>query len=410
MAHSETNNSEQQQSGMSTLAQMLGMDRSANSPLRLSRQKVRISRDRLFDSALRVLELYGKNTQYLLEVEFFDEVGSGLGPTLEFYALVSREWQQKSLGLWYVATDSSSSNDGYMHSSQGLFPISSQTVDPTKRSSIERLFRIMGIFVAKSIIDVRLIDLPLNPLFLQLLFLEHGSDFKPTLSHLEQVDLKLASSLKSIIAEKDVSSLGLDFTLPGHSQVELKPNGAQTNVTTENVDEYARLVLDAFLGDGIRPWLSAFRSGFGEVLHPKALQYLFAEEIQDLFCTPKWQGPWKEEELYGNIKFDHGLSATHQTVRYFIQMLTSYSEAEQRLFLQFVTGCPRLPIGGFKALAPPLTIVRKTFEAPQRPDDYLPSVMTCVNYVKLPEYSSLDILRQKFNTAMQEGQGSFHLS
>jgi E3 ubiquitin-protein ligase TRIP12 len=32
---------------------------------------------------------------------------------------------------------------------------------------------------------------------------------------------------------------------------------------------------------------------------------------------------------------------------------------EKRLFLSFVTGSPRLPSGGFKALSPPLTVVKK---------------------------------------------------
>ena len=72
-----------------------------------------------------------------------------------------------------------------------------------------------------------------------------------------------------------------------------------------------------------------------------------------------------------------------------------------------------MPIGSFKSLTPPLTIVKKSFDTPEvklifaynlsssickciklkfalkvNPDDYLPSVMTCANYLKLPDYSS----------------------
>ena len=56
------------------------------------------------------------------------------------------------------------------------------------------------------------------------------------------------------------------------------------------------------------------------------------------------------------------------------------------------------------------TVVCKGAEAPQIPDDYLPSVMTCVNYLKLPDYTSMDVMREKFNVAVREGQGAFHLS
>ena len=65
---------------------------------------------------------------------------------------------------------------------------------------------------------------------------------------------------------------------------------------------------------------------------------------------------------------------------------------------------------GFRSLNPPLTIVRKTFSNSENPDNSLPSVMTCVNYLKLPDYSSVEVMRNKLNLASQEGQLSFHLS
>lgn len=56
------------------------------------------------------------------------------------------------------------------------------------------------------------------------------------------------------------------------------------------------------------------------------------------------------------------------------------------------------------------TVVCKPSEPPHTSDDYLPSVMTCVNYLKLPDYTTVDIMRQKLNVAIAEGQGAFHLS
>jgi E3 ubiquitin-protein ligase TRIP12 len=108
--------------------------------------------------------------------------------------------------------------------------------------------------------------------------------------------------------------------------------------------------------------------------------------------------------------------------------MTSYDKNGRRDFLQFITGSPKLPIGGmrlflnagkaslltistgFKALNPQLTVVRKPHEAPLTPDDYLPSVMTCAHYLKLPSYSSRDVMEKKLLIAMREGTGSFHLS
>lgn len=56
------------------------------------------------------------------------------------------------------------------------------------------------------------------------------------------------------------------------------------------------------------------------------------------------------------------------------------------------------------------TVVCKPSEHPYTSDDYLPSVMTCVNYLKLPDYTSVESLKKQLFTAMSEGQGAFHLS
>ena len=63
-------------------------------------------------------------------------------------------------------------------------------------------------------------------------------------------------------------------------------------------------------------------------------------------------------------------------------MLASFNSEDQRKFVQFVTGSPRLPVGGFRALTPPLTVVRKTASYGSG-DEELPSAMTCYNYLKV---------------------------
>ena len=73
---------------------------------------------------------------------------------------------------------------------------------------------------------------------------------------------------------------------------------------------------------------------------------------------------------------------------------------------------PRFPgcVAGLKSLNPPLTIVKKILLSTENADSYLPSVMTCVNYLKLPDYSSVEVTRERLATAANEGQLSFHLS
>jgi len=126
------------------------------------------------------------------------------------------------------------------------------------------------------------------------------------------------------------------------------------------------------------------------------------------------------------LKADHGFNVESRAIRELIEIMADYGTSTRRAYLQFITGSPKLPIGGrrsyivffsdltflsgFRGLNPPFTVVRKPHETPLKADDYLPSVMTCVNYLKLPDYSSKAVMREKLKTAMEEGVGSFHLS
>ncbi len=117
--------------------------------------------------------------------------------------------------------------------------------------------------------------------------------------------------------------------------------------------------------------------------------------------------PWAAEMLRDAFKADHGYTAASPPFQYLLQTLSTYDRRRQRQFLSFVTGAPSLPVGGFASLQPRLTVVRK---AATQPDSELPSVMTCQNYLKLPPYSSKDVLAERLALAISEGQGSFLLS
>ena len=85
-----------------------GANLSNNSEFRLGRiqrQKARVHRQRILMSAVKVLELCTGH-KAVLEVEFSGEAGTGTGPTLEFFTLVSREVQRKDLNMWYQSETS----------------------------------------------------------------------------------------------------------------------------------------------------------------------------------------------------------------------------------------------------------------------------------------------------------------
>ncbi|KAG9009574.1 Ubiquitin fusion degradation protein 4, partial [Tulasnella sp. 427] len=204
-----------------------------------------------------------------------------------------------------------------------------------------------------------------------------------------------------------LEDLALDFTLPGYD-IELREGGKNIGVDASNIEDYLNEVLETFVGRGVQVQAQAFRDGFSKVFPVTDLQSFSAEELSMMFGNA--EEDWSLDTLNESIKADHGFNNDSRAIRNLIEVMASYDGPGRRAYLQFITGSPRLPVGGFRGLNPPLTVVRKPHEHPLRPDDYLPSVMTCVNYLKLPEYSSREVMKQKLGIAMKEGVGSFHLS
>lgn len=397
---------------------------------RLGRQKVRISRAQLLESCVKVLELYGK-ADGILEVEYFDEIGTGLGPTLEFYAMASKEFARRSLKLW---RDEDESQEGpHVWHPHGLFPAPLKTDESAGDSQHLSYFKTLGVFVGRALLDSRIIDLNLNRVFLKMVL---GGPAKKSIAVLKLVDAPLARSLERLqsylqarheieeltalppstrrsklaaltIGGAKLHDLSLDFTLPGY-EIELKPGGRNTDVEDSNLAEYIDLVLDLTLGSGVYRQVQAFQDGFSSIFPVSDLQIFSADELA-LLCGNA-EEDWSKETLEKAIKADHGYNSDSRVVRDLIDVMSSYSKEERRAFLQFMTGAPKLPLGGFKGLNPQFTVVRKPHEAPFKADDYLPSVMTCATYLKLPSYSSRDVLASQLMRSMKDGQGSFNLS
>ncbi|KAF5869118.1 putative hect-domain-containing protein [Botrytis fragariae] len=399
---------------------------------RLQRQKVRISRSKILESALKVMELYGAS-QSILEVEYFEEVGTGLGPTLEFYSSVSKEFSKKKLKLW---RENDNDTDEYAFGVRGLFPapMSEEQSLNENGKRILHLFKMLGKFVSRSMIDSRIIDVSFNPTFFRIG--DESNPVTPSLGTVKTVDPQLAKSLKMIkkfsVAKKAIAEdssltatqkvlatealeidgakiedLSLDFTLPGYA-IDLLPDGSSISVTIDNVDLYLEKVIDMTLGSGVQKQIDAFREGFTQVFPYSALRAFTPDELVMLFG--RVEEDWSLETLTDSIKADHGFHMDSKSVKNLLQTMSELSLPDRRDFLQFTTGSPKLPIGGFKSLTPMFTVVCKPSEPPYSSDDYLPSVMTCVNYLKLPDYTDLDVMRRRMSTAIREGQGAFHLS
>jgi E3 ubiquitin-protein ligase TRIP12 len=371
---------------------------------RATRHKVRVSRNHLLKSAYKVLDKLGSHPS-ILEFEFIDEVGTGLGPTLEFYSNVCHGFAEKSIGLW---RDNNNDSSDHVHSELGLFPAPISASDPEFSKRLSH-FNYLGKFVARALLDNRILDFAFNPFFFELCAYEiEQHDVKFGLDKLKQVDPKLHQSLEYLQKHREnVDSLGINFTVPGYG-INLLPNGEDRVVTNADVDEYIDLVVDWVVNRGVKDQIENFVIGFTEVFPYYSMLIFSPYELVQLFGQSAED--WSYETLISCIHADHGYHIDSKTVQNLIKLMMSYSQEERRSFLKFLTGAPRLPIGGFKNLKPEFTVVLKRAEEGCDVDDYLPSVMTCANYLKLPDYSSSEVLQSKMFTAMNDGAGAFLLS
>uniref|UniRef100_A0A8B9FN22 E3 ubiquitin-protein ligase n=1 Tax=Amazona collaria TaxID=241587 RepID=A0A8B9FN22_9PSIT len=484
---------------------------------RLKHERVKVPRgESLMKWAENVMQIHA-DRKSVLEVEFLGEEGTGLGPTLEFYALVAAEFQRTDLGAWLCDDDFPDDESRqvdiggglkppgyYVQRSCGLFTAPfPQDSDELER--ITKLFHFLGIFLAKCIQDNRLVDLPISKPFFKLMCMgdiksnmskliyesrgdrdlhctesqseastEEGHDSlsvgsleedsksefildppkpKPpawfngilTWEDFELVNPHRARFLKEIkdlaikrrqiLSNKSLSEdekntklqelmlknpsgsgpplsiedLGLNFQfcpsskVYGFTAVDLKPGGEDETVTMDNAEEYVDLMFDFCMHTGIQKQMEAFRDGFNRVFPMEKLSSFSHEEVQMILCGN--QSPsWAAEDIINYTEPKLGYTRDSPGFLRFVRVLCGMSSDERKAFLQFTTGCSTLPPGGLANLHPRLTVVRKV----DATDASYPSVNTCVHYLKLPEYSSEEIMRERLLAATMEK--GFHLN
>ncbi|XP_057423999.1 E3 ubiquitin-protein ligase UPL4 [Lotus japonicus] len=402
----------------------------------LHRKKFLVYRNRILESATQMMDLHASH-KVVLEVEYDEEVGTGLGPTLEFYTLVCQEFQKSGLGMWredassFTLKTNLQAEQIEIHSFYGLFPRPCSSMQDTSSgiqySEITKKFFLLGQVIAKALQDGRVLDLHFSKAFYKLILGKELSlydipSLDPGLGGVLQEFQALVnrkkflesisggnSELECGLSFRDtrIEDLCLDFTLPGYPDIVLASGSDHTMVNMGNLEDYVSFIIDATVRSGISRQMEAFKSGFNQVFPIHHLQIFNEEELERILCGE--HDSWAEiNELADHIKFDHGYTASSPPVVNLLEIIREFDHKQRRAFLLFVTGTPRLPPGGLSSLNPKLTIVRK--HCSNRADADLPSVMTCANYLKLPPYSTKEKMKEKLLYAITEGQGSFHLS
>ena len=377
---------------------------------RLERRKISVNRNNLLKDAQHCLAQLG-SSKAMLEVIFEGEAGTGFGPTLEFYSTVSKEIQKHSLKMWHGKPekneDDASEDNIYTVAENGVYPALYRP--PTCKQMETRLkkFEFFGRLIAQALMDSRMLDVPMSPLFLKWLT---GKEETLGLNDFEIIEPQMYHHMQSLstLSPEEISELDTYFMFPGENSFELIKGGKNMELKKDNLKKYVELVFFWRVVEGVRAEMEAIRRGFRLVINTDSLKIFFPDEIEQLFCGSTEKNDekvWAKATMQQALRPDHGFTHDSIQITYLVDMLHSFSNEKRRKFLQFVTGSPRLPFGGFLALNPPLTVVRKTANS----EFELPSAMTCYNYLKIPPYHNYETFVERFEVALHFTY-SFHLT
>jgi E3 ubiquitin-protein ligase HUWE1 len=164
-----------------------------------------------------------------------------------------------------------------------------------------------------------------------------------------------------------------------------------------------RLVAHHRMTSSIRSQIEAFLDGFYELVPPELISIFSPTELELLICgLPDVD----IEDLCTNTDY-HQYRLSDNMIVWFWEVLRSFNREERALFLQFVTGTSKVPLGGFGSLQGMRGAQRFSIHKAYGSAGLLPSAHTCFNQLDLPVYVTQEELREKLLLAVKEGSEGF---
>lgn len=330
-------------------------------------------------------EMHGK-----LSITFVGEEAMDAGGVArEWFTILSREIFNPNYGLFSVAGGKACT----------FHPNRMSYVNPDHLS----FFTFIGRIIGKALFDGHHLEA-----YFTRSFYKHMLRRKVSTCDMEALDPDYYRNLRWML-DNTVSQIfdGLTFTAESDDfgrirTVELKPGGAQIAVTDENKKEYVQLMCEHKMTTSVQKQISAFLSGFHELVPPHLISLFDDKELELLISgLPEID----INDLRQNTDY-HNYTENSPQIQWFWKALGEFSTERKAWFLQFVTGTSQVPIEGFKGLigmrGPQKFSIHKA-EGGER----LPTAHTCFNQLDLPEYDSEEKMAAKLIQAVNEAHEGF---
>ncbi|EJU05358.1 HECT-domain-containing protein [Dacryopinax primogenitus] len=347
--------------------------------------QVRVRRNNLFeDSYSEIMRQTPEDLKRRLMIKFEGEDGLDYGGvSREFFFLLSHEMFNPIYCLFEY-----SAHDNY-----------TLQINPASGINPEHLnyFRFIGRTVGLAVFHRRFMDAYFIVSFYKMVL---GK--KVTLADLESVDAELFRGLTWML-ENDITDI-IDETFTKSEErfgelvtVELKPGGADVEVTEVNKKEYVDLVVEYRISKRVKEQFDAFMSGYLDLI-PQDLIRTFDERELELLI-----GGMSEIDVDDWCKFTdyRGYQMNDEVIQWFWKCVRSFQPERKSRLLQFVTGTSRIPVNGFKDLQGSDGPRRFTIEKSGDPES-LPKSHTCFNRIDLPPYKDYESLERKLIFAIEE--------
>ncbi|XP_055796353.1 NEDD4-like E3 ubiquitin-protein ligase WWP2 isoform X2 [Salvelinus fontinalis] len=262
-------------------------------------------------------------------------------------------------------------------------------------------FRFIGRFIAMALYHGKFIDTGFT-----LPFYKRMLNKKPTLKDLESIDPEFYNSIMWV-KDNSLEEGGVELYFAQDMEIlgkvsthQLKDDGEDELVTTENKEEYISLLTDWRFTRGVEEQTKAFLDGFNEVVPLEWLRYFDEKELELMLCGMQEidLSDWQKNTIYRHY------TKNSKQIQWFWQVVKEMDNEKRIRLLQFVTGTCRLPVGGFAELigsnGPQKFCIDKVGK-----ETWLPRSHTCFNRLDLPPYKSLEQLREKLLFAIEETEG-----
>jgi len=363
----------------------------------------------LQDSMTAVLSMDPPDLHRTWRIHFHNEEGIDAGGlTREWFHLISSTLLDVSNGYWCTAKGGGNQMHLQIHPNYKLLGGDGE---------YKFYFRFLGRVMGKALVTSQLLsDGHFVPYLYKMML-----GWPITFSDLQPLDLEYYNSLIVLVdmmdqaddtdeADELLANAFLDFTVTEDvmgeiNVVELKPNGANIDVTRDNMLEFMELVLKYRLVTRVEEPLRAMLLGFHDIIPQSLLTIFDFQELELMLCG---MPNINVDDWFANTEYSglYDLSSTpggkiHTVCMWFWTVVNEMNDERRARLLQFVTGTSGVPAKGFGVLQGSDGDIRRfSIHSVTLEECIYPRAHTCFNRIDLPVYQSREDLKERLETAI----------